>query len=191
MSNTRIDRLSERITRRIASRSSRRSFLSRLGMALVSAPVLPLLPVARAGAQTPSASAESPSEFAPHAQTKDEKLCTYWRYCAMSGDPCSCSGGGLHTCPAGALPSPTAWIGTCVNPGDDKKSYLIAYHDCCGKHSAEPGEDCDCNATDPRAAGLPAAGGSRRHLVFRAALIHLPLLGGTGRRSEASAGAAQ
>jgi methylamine dehydrogenase light chain len=147
MSNTRIDRLSERITRRIASQTSRRSFLSRLGMALVSAPMLPLLPVARA--QTPNSSdrAESASEFALHAQTKDEKLCTYWRYCAMSGDPCSCSGGGLHTCPAGALPSPTAWIGTCMNP-DDKKSYLIAYHDCCGKHSAEPGEDCDCNGTD-------------------------------------------
>ena len=147
MSNHTIDRLAERVTRRIASQTSRRSFLARFGMTLVSAPMLPLLPVARG--QTPSTSSrtESQSEFALHAQTKDDKLCTYWRYCAMSGDPCSCSGGGVHTCPAGALPSPTAWIGTCVNP-DDKKSYLIAYHDCCGKNSAEPGEDCECNATD-------------------------------------------
>jgi methylamine dehydrogenase light chain len=147
VSNYNIDKLAERVTRRIASHSSRRSFLARFGMALVSAPMLPLLPVARGRAQGAPPRVESQSEFALHAQTKDEKLCTYWRYCAMDGDPCACSGGGLHTCPAGALPSPTAWIGTCLNP-DDQKSYLIAYHDCCGKHDAGPGADCECNATD-------------------------------------------
>jgi methylamine dehydrogenase light chain len=145
--NNTLDKLGERITRRIAGHTSRRGFLARLGMALVAAPMLPLLPVARARAQNAPAGARDESEFALHAQTKDDTLCTYWRYCAMSGDPCSCSGGGVHTCPAGALPSPTAWIGTCVNP-DDKQSYLIAYHDCCGKPSAQPSEDCECDGTD-------------------------------------------
>jgi methylamine dehydrogenase light chain len=52
-----------------------------------------------------------------------------------------------HTCLTSALPSLTAWIRTCLNP-DDQKAYLIAYHGCFGKHDAEPGTDCECNATD-------------------------------------------
>jgi methylamine dehydrogenase light chain len=145
VSNNPIDKLGERITRRIASYTSRRDFLSRLGLMLVSAPVLPLLPVARA--QDPKRGMGNQTNFALHAQTKDVKNCTYWRYCALDGTLCSCLGGGQHTCPAGALPAPTAWIGTCMNP-DDQKSYLIAYHDCCGKSAPETDQACSCRSTD-------------------------------------------
>lgn len=147
MSSNGIDKLGERITRRIASYTSRRGFLSRLGMALVAAPTLPLLPVLRARAQTPAGQPGQQSDFTLHAQTKDDKNCTYWRYCALDGALCSCMGGGVHTCPAGALASPTAWIGTCVNP-DDQKSYLVAYHDCCGKNPAPTSKECQCDSTD-------------------------------------------
>jgi methylamine dehydrogenase light chain len=148
VSRNTIDKVGERITRRIASYSSRRGFLSRLGMALVCAPAIPLLPVARAQSPTsgPNQSAAL-TNFTLHAQAKDDKLCSYWRYCALDGDLCSCMGGGVHTCPPGALPSPTAWVGSCVNP-EDSKSYLIAYHDCCGKNDPQPGKDCSCEATD-------------------------------------------
>jgi methylamine dehydrogenase light chain len=144
-----IDKLGERITRRIASYTSRRSFLSRLGVAVVAAPVLPLLPVARAGAQVLPTAPGKESNFTLQAQTKDDKTCTYWRYCALGGDLCSCVGGGIHTCPAGAQASPTGWIGTCLNP-DDQKSYLIAYHDCCGKNPAisNADEKCWCEGSD-------------------------------------------
>lgn len=147
MSDNRIDKLSERIARRIASHTSRRSFLSRLGMMLVAAPALPLLPVARARAQEPKGNPGNQTNFTLHAQTRDDKTCSYWRYCALDGILCSCVGGGVHTCPAGALPSPTGWIGTCVNP-EENKSYLIAYHDCCGKNAAAAGKDCQCDSTD-------------------------------------------
>lgn len=145
MSKNTIDKLGERITRRLANYTSRRSLLSRLGVTLVAAPVLPLLPVARA--QNPEKGMGNQTNFTLHAQTKNDQNCTYWRYCAMDGTLCSCLGGGIHTCPAGALPAPTAWIGTCMNP-DDQKSYLIAYHDCCGKDSPEPGQGCNCHSTD-------------------------------------------
>lgn len=147
MSSNTIDKLGERITRRLARYTSRRGFLSRLGVALIAAPVLPLLPVARARAQSPAGKLGKQSDFTLHAQTKDDKNCTYWRYCALDGVLCSCMGGGVHTCPAGALASPTAWIGTCVNP-DDQKSYLVAYHDCCGKNPAPTGKECQCDSTE-------------------------------------------
>jgi methylamine dehydrogenase light chain len=147
VSNNSIDKLGERITRRIASYSSRRGFLSRVGMALVAAPVLPLLPVSRARAQNAPGGPGSKTDFTLHAQNRDEMNCTYWRYCALDGTLCSCMGGGIHTCPAGASPSPTAWIGTCTNP-DDQKSYLVAYHDCCGKNGAPTVKECECDQTD-------------------------------------------
>ena len=44
---TRFDKMGERLTRNMARFSSRRGFLSKLGVMLVAAPALPLLPVAR------------------------------------------------------------------------------------------------------------------------------------------------
>jgi methylamine dehydrogenase light chain len=147
VSGNSIDDFSERIARRLASHTSRRGLLSRLGMAIVAAPLLPLLPVARAQTAAAPSNRSSLPDFTRTAQTNDPNVCTYWRYCAIDGILCSCIGGGVHTCPAGAQPSPTSWVGTCVNP-DDNKSYLIAYRDCCGKESVDAGKDCSCNATD-------------------------------------------
>ncbi len=145
----------ERLTRKLASFTSRRSLLSKLGLALVVAPALPLLPVSRAAAQTPSlpippsarALDLSATDFTRKAQVTDPNVCSYWRYCAIDGTLCSCCGGGVSTCPAGTEPSPTSWVGTCVNP-EDGKSYLIAYRDCCGSTVCQAGKDCSCDATD-------------------------------------------
>ena len=45
------DSMGEKLLRKFAGASSRRSMLSRLGAALVAAPVFPLLPVSRAEGQ--------------------------------------------------------------------------------------------------------------------------------------------
>jgi|SRR5882724_9588217 len=134
------DKLSERATRQLASQVSRRSLLSKLGVALIAAPLLPLLPVSRARA----ANQPRETDFSRAAQTHDESKCNYWRYCGSDGNMCSCCGGGLHTCPAGSEASPTSWIGTCINP-DDGRGYLIAYRDCCGAPSCG---QCACEGTD-------------------------------------------
>ena len=135
---TRFDRLTERLTRRTAQHTSRRGFLSQCGLWLVAASALPLLPVARraqAGEQVrPKGARKYASEFANRAQTTDPTQCNYWRYCSSDGYMCACCGGGPHTCPPGTSPSPTSWVGSCINP-DDGKTYLIAYRDCCGQDS--------------------------------------------------------
>ena len=138
------DRMGEILTRRLAGHTSRRSILNRLGLALVAAPVFPLLPVSRAEAAKRDHALEAATHFGRNAQTKDETECNYWRYCAIDGALCSCCGGDKHNCPAGAEPSPVSWVGTCINP-DDNKAYLIAYRDCCGK--AYCGQ-CACDNTD-------------------------------------------
>jgi methylamine dehydrogenase light chain len=142
VSNSPLDKLGERLTRRLAGFSSRRSFIARLGLAWMAAPMLPLLPVAR------SRAADLPkSDFERNAQSADAAACTYWKYCAADGVLCSCCGGGSHTCPPGAEPSPVSWIGTCMNP-DDGRSYVIAYRDCCGKPVCTAGKSCWCDGAD-------------------------------------------
>ncbi|WP_448663158.1 methylamine dehydrogenase light chain [Sphingomonas sp. CJ20] len=135
-----LDRWTQRLVRGAARGTSRRGLLSRLGALVVSAPLLPVLPVARAQDR----SLDARTEFARHAQTNDATACDYWRYCAIDGSLCTCCGGGLHTCPPGTEASPTAWVGTCINPADGK-AYLIAYRDCCG--TADCGQ-CACDNTD-------------------------------------------
>ncbi|MCE1185190.1 methylamine dehydrogenase light chain [Zoogloea sp.] len=132
-----LDRWSERSTRNVAQRSSRRSALNRIGKLMVgSAFVLPVLPFDR----TSQAHA---AEARKRKQATDDTACDYWRYCAQDGYLCSCCGGTVSTCPPGTEPSKVAWVGTCRNPVDGK-DYLISYNDCCGKTSCGR---CMCNTS--------------------------------------------
>ena len=119
-------------SRLLARRTSRRSFVARVGGMVVGAAALPLLPVARAFA------AEGLEEIG------DPQSCDYWRYCALGGTLCSCCGGTFNACPPGAEPSPVTWVGTCRNPVDEV-DYLISYNDCCGKAVCNR---CGCHNTE-------------------------------------------
>ncbi len=125
----RIDRWLLRSARRLARRTSRRSFLTRLGALLVGGAALPLLPVARAGA---ASRAPAPGEPDPATAPGDPMECGYWRHCAVDGFLSSCCGGTQSSCPPGTEMSPITWLGTCRNPVDGKE-YVISYNDCCGK----------------------------------------------------------
>jgi len=118
-----LDRKTESATRSVAQRTSRRGFLGKLAGAVVGgAASVPLLPVARAQ--------ENP---APQEEG-DPASCEYWRYCAIDGFLCGCCGGSMNSCPPGTEMSPITWIGTCMNPVDNR-NYIISYNDCCGKSS--------------------------------------------------------
>lgn len=117
------------VARFLARRTSRRSFLCRLGVALVGGMVLPTLPVNRSGSGTAQA-----ASFGDRAQSTDETQCNYWRYCAIGGNLCSCCGGSAGSCPPGTFSPATGWVGTCLNP-QDQQVYLIMYRDCCGKQA--------------------------------------------------------
>jgi len=122
-----IDRLVERAVRQLARRTSRRSFLTRVGTLLVGTAAMPLLPVARALDRTPA-----PDDAKLSGELADPKQCGYWRHCAIDGFLCACCGGSQNSCPPGTEMSPVTWIGTCRNPGDGK-DYIISYNDCCGQ----------------------------------------------------------
>jgi methylamine dehydrogenase light chain len=128
-----IDRSFEKKARQHASAYGRRSFISKVGTALVGAGVLPMLPFDRFN--------EASAASMKNRQDTDPNACDYWRYCALSGRLCSCCGGGPSTCPAGSEPSKVSWIGTCENPGD-KRNYLVSYNDCCGKVGCD---QCRCS----------------------------------------------
>jgi len=122
-----LDRRFADLARGLARRTSRRSFLTRLGALLVGGAALPLLPVARGG--TARAAEGDPDPSTPEGDPRD---CAYWRHCAIDGFLSSCCGGTQSSCPPGTEMSPTTWLGTCRNPADGK-SYVISYNDCCGK----------------------------------------------------------
>lgn len=128
--SARIDRLAEDAVRRLARRLSRRSFLGRLGALLAGGAALPLLPVSRVAAATPSGASPSPEGVA--GPEGDPASCDYWRHCAIDGFLCSCCGGSHTACPPGTTMSPVTWIGTCRNPADGRQ-YIVSYNDCCGK----------------------------------------------------------
>jgi methylamine dehydrogenase light chain len=142
-----IDRWTEKGTRAVAQRSSRRSFLARLGTLVVGgAATVPLLPVARGQnvADNGARRAPAPSENAGAGPWADETKCEYWRNCGMDGFMCGCCGGSTTTCPPGTEMAPLTWIGTCHHPGDGK-DYIISYHDCCGKSTCGR---CMCSRQD-------------------------------------------
>ena len=121
-----IDEIIETSARYVATRTSRRSFLAKLGVGLVGTAALPLLPVARL------AYADGTPGSSSGGKWNDDKSCDYWAYCATAGWLCTSCGGASDQCPPGSEMSPIAWVGTCKNPGDGK-SYVVSYHDCCGK----------------------------------------------------------
>ncbi len=131
---TLIDRFTERRVREVAHVHGRRSFVTRLGTALVGGALLPMLPFDRSG-QFGNAQAASPDK------SQDPTQCEYWRYCAFDGFLCTCCGGSLTQCPPGTEASKVSWVGTCLNP-QDKRHYLVSYNDCCGKGSCG---ECLCN----------------------------------------------
>jgi methylamine dehydrogenase light chain len=133
-----IDRWTEGSARGVARRVSRRSFLARLGAALVGGAAFPLLPVSRASAQ-PAAPNEGIA-----GDAGDPTSCQYWRHCAIDGFLCSCCGGSQSACPPGTQMAPVTWIGTCRNPADGKQ-YIISYNDCCGKDYCGR---CVCNRNE-------------------------------------------
>lgn len=142
-----LDKFAEKLTRGLARGSSRRSLLAMLGGAVTGAAAFPVLPVSRAVAAEHGGggAAKRPPMSTGNVQDPgDPASCDYWRYCAIDGSLCTCCGGGIHTCPPGTEPSPTSWVGTCINP-EDGKAYLIAYRDCCG--TADCGR-CACDNTD-------------------------------------------
>ncbi len=118
-----MDELIERLTRRMAQRTSRRGMLSLLASLIVGGIALPLLPVERISRRADGAQSSEPG---------DPESCDYWRYCGFDGNLCGCCGGSVTECPPGTIMSPTSWVGTCRHPGDNKE-YIIAYRDCCGK----------------------------------------------------------
>jgi methylamine dehydrogenase light chain len=109
-----IDRIGERLVRRLAGHTSRRGILSRLGLALAAAPVFPVLPISRAKAQGKSNTRGegARTHFTMNSQTKDDTKCDYWRYCGIDGNLCACCGGGpipvrpapWHRPPPGSAP---------------------------------------------------------------------------------------
>jgi len=136
-----IDRLVEGTARQLARRTSRRSFLTRLGTALVGSATLPLLPVARAADDS---RVPPPDDAALTGQVGDPKSCNYWRHCAIDGFLCACCGGSQNACPPGTEMSPVTWIGTCRHPADGK-DYIISYNDCCGQSLCMR---CRCTRTE-------------------------------------------
>ncbi len=129
-----LDRATARLARGLARRTSRRAFVSRVGVWLFGAAASPLLlPVARGRAED-----RYPGEEG------DPSSCDYWRYCATNGYLCECCGGSANACPPGTTMSAMAWIGTCRNPVDGR-SYLISYNDCCG---ATQCNRCSCSRSE-------------------------------------------
>ena len=124
----RMDEWFATLSRGLARRTSRRSFLATLGALLVGGLARPLLPVARA---------------APAPEDEADR-CEYWRYCAIDGFLASCCGGTHTSCPPGTQMAPITWLGTCRNPADGKQ-YVISYNDCCGKDACGR---CFCRRTE-------------------------------------------
>lgn len=139
---SKLDKVAEKMSRRLAHRTSRRGLFAKLGSLLVGGAVVPLLPVARASEPASQTSGGVGQRTTGSLQDPgDPASCDYWRYCAIDGYLCECCGGSPSSCPPGTEMSPITWIGTCQNPADGR-AYIISYNDCCG---APECNRCFCN----------------------------------------------
>ncbi|MBT5074409.1 MAG: methylamine dehydrogenase (amicyanin) light chain [Kordiimonadaceae bacterium] len=139
------DKWTELMTRKMASKSSRRGFFTKVAGAALGGAVLPTLPIARASAQVAAEdNGVDPIITGLENDPGDTTSCDYWRYCGIDGQLCSCCGGSHTTCPPGTEMSQIAWVGTCRNPADNR-NYIISYNDCCGGPSCER---CFCNRNE-------------------------------------------
>ena len=139
------DTITEKLARRLARGTSRRSSLAWVGGVLTGAAVFPVLPISRAAAAPHGAGAARPPMSTGNPQDPgDPSACDYWRYCAIDGFICACCGGTASSCPPGTEMSPITWIGTCTNPADGR-AYVISYNDCCGTSSCG---QCLCNRNE-------------------------------------------
>lgn len=138
-----LDKLAENSSRNLAQRTSRRSLLTGMSTLLLGGAAIPLLPVARAAESNNYPGVGAQSTGNPE-DPGDPTSCDYWRYCAIDGFLCSCCGGSANACPPGTEMSPITWIGTCLNPADNKH-YIISYNDCCGQTSCGR---CLCNRNE-------------------------------------------
>lgn len=146
-----IDAATTGAVRFFAGRTSRRSFLGKLGAVATGMGAFPLLPMAREDAGPMQPESGGNALAAPAAGTEDaipemgdNQSCDYWRYCAFSGQICSCCGGSMTQCPPGSETASVAWVGTCHNPLDGQ-DYLISYNDCCGKSACGR---CGCHRSE-------------------------------------------
>ena len=132
-----LDALTERRARALASRTSRRSALVKVGKLVVAgAFALPVLPFDRSSQARAAGHGGAGGKKQP-----TEADCDYWRYCSVDGFLCSCCGGSATACPPGSTASKVSWIGTCHNPADGR-DYFVSYTDCCGRTSCGR---CFCN----------------------------------------------
>ncbi len=144
-----IDAVTTGAVRFFAGHTSRRSFIGRMGAVLTGIGAFPLLPMARDAAAQTAAPAMATDAMATGEEPVikemgDQESCDYWRYCAFSGQICSCCGGTMTQCPPGAETASVAWVGTCHNPLDGQ-DYLISYNDCCGKSACGR---CGCHRSE-------------------------------------------
>jgi len=126
---------------RARARTSRRSFLTRLGTALAGTR---RCRSCRWRARRPNRARRCPTTRRCTARWATRRAASYWRHCAIDGFLCSCCGGSQNACPPGTEMSPLTWIGTCRNPGDGK-DYIISYNDCCGQSLCMR---CRCTRTE-------------------------------------------
>ncbi|MFO1469146.1 MAG: methylamine dehydrogenase light chain [Steroidobacteraceae bacterium] len=150
-----MDRVTERFSRNVAQRTSRRGVLGGLGVMMLGAAAFPLLPVAR-GAEAPAAkppAAKPPKVPGPRGSASaggnpsqpvdpgDAASCEYWRHCAIDELPVRLLQLARPRAVRPARMSAVTWIGTCHNPGDGR-DFVISYNDCCGRSGCGR---CFCN----------------------------------------------
>jgi len=121
-----LDRLVTRMIEKMAARTDRRSWLGMWGRVVMGAIGLELLPIL-------------PSDRRARADVGDCTAvnCTHWKWCGMTGRPCSdCKGTDGKTDATGLFcPFPSqccyAWTVNCQDPNNNNASTAVTYYDCC------------------------------------------------------------